>query len=256
MGFRLAGPLLEHKSDYNIVSDGIVAGSIQVPGSKLPIVLMADAQTTGGYPKIATVISADLPVLAVRGAWPQRQISIGVARGRRDDSPGRASTTSENHIGHTSCKRIPRHPSRSLVQSEPDRRRHRRERLTPSSLARICLSVKAPHRDLAITLDCSIALRLSYIPSKHANCPTPQRVDRSPQHGFLSPPHILESVRRRMKLVHRGLQIETVVLPCAQWPSSGRACHRCDDLSGPTLRWARWFRRIACGLVSLPALTD
>jgi biotin-dependent carboxylase-like uncharacterized protein len=68
MGFRLAGPLLEHKGDYNIVSDGIVAGSIQVPGSKLPIVLMADAQTTGGYPKIATVISADLPVLGVRGA--------------------------------------------------------------------------------------------------------------------------------------------------------------------------------------------
>ena len=68
MGFRIAGPLLEHKDGYNIVSDGVVAGSIQVPGSKLPIVLMADAQTTGGYPKIATVISADLPLLAVRGA--------------------------------------------------------------------------------------------------------------------------------------------------------------------------------------------
>lgn len=68
MGFRLDGPTLTHKSDYNIVSDGIVAGSIQVPGSKLPIVLMADAQTTGGYPKIATVISADLPLLGVRGA--------------------------------------------------------------------------------------------------------------------------------------------------------------------------------------------
>jgi allophanate hydrolase len=48
------------------VSDGIVTGSIQVPGSKLPIVLLADAQTTGGYPKIATVISADLPLLGVR----------------------------------------------------------------------------------------------------------------------------------------------------------------------------------------------
>jgi allophanate hydrolase subunit 2 len=60
--------MLEHKSDYNVVSDGIVAGSIQVPGSKLPILLMADAQTTGGYPKIATVISSDLPVLGVRGA--------------------------------------------------------------------------------------------------------------------------------------------------------------------------------------------
>jgi allophanate hydrolase subunit 2 len=54
MGFRLAGPLLPHAADYKIVSDGIVAGSIQVPGSKMPIVLMAGAQTTGGYPKIAT----------------------------------------------------------------------------------------------------------------------------------------------------------------------------------------------------------
>ncbi len=54
--------------NYNIVSDGIVAGSIQVPGSKLPIILMADAQTAGGYPKIATVISADLPLLGVRGS--------------------------------------------------------------------------------------------------------------------------------------------------------------------------------------------
>jgi allophanate hydrolase subunit 2 len=68
MGFRLAGPTLAHKGDYNLVSDGIVAGSIQVPGSKLPIVMMADAQTAGGYPKIATVISADLPHLGVRGA--------------------------------------------------------------------------------------------------------------------------------------------------------------------------------------------
>lgn len=66
MGFRLDGPALPHAQGYNIVSDGIVAGSIQVPGSGLPIVLMADAQTTGGYPKIATVISADTPVLGRR----------------------------------------------------------------------------------------------------------------------------------------------------------------------------------------------
>lgn len=69
MGFRLDGPLLEHKGgNFNIVSDGIVGGSIQVPGSKLPIILLADAQTAGGYPKIATVISADLPLLGVRGS--------------------------------------------------------------------------------------------------------------------------------------------------------------------------------------------
>jgi biotin-dependent carboxylase-like uncharacterized protein len=66
MGYRLAGPGIEHAAGYNIVSDGIVSGSIQVPGSGEPIVMMADRQTTGGYPKIATVISADLRVMAQR----------------------------------------------------------------------------------------------------------------------------------------------------------------------------------------------
>ncbi len=64
MGCRLEGPPIEHAGDFNIISDGIVAGSIQVPGSRLPIILLADRQPTGGYPKIATVISADLPILA------------------------------------------------------------------------------------------------------------------------------------------------------------------------------------------------
>ena len=63
MGMRLDGPLLEHAKGFNIVSDGIAPGSIQVPGNGLPIVLLADRQTTGGYPKIATVISADMPAL-------------------------------------------------------------------------------------------------------------------------------------------------------------------------------------------------
>jgi|RhiMetdeSRZDD1v2_1073273.scaffolds.fasta_scaffold01200_19 allophanate hydrolase len=66
MGFRLDGPKLAHAKGYDIVSDGTVAGAIQVPGSGQPIVLLADAQTTGGYPKIATVISADVPVIARR----------------------------------------------------------------------------------------------------------------------------------------------------------------------------------------------
>ncbi|MBF9233739.1 5-oxoprolinase subunit C family protein [Microvirga alba] len=60
MGFQLSGPTLEHSKGFNIVSDGIVDGHIQVPGNGQPIVLMRDRQTTGGYPKIATVISADL----------------------------------------------------------------------------------------------------------------------------------------------------------------------------------------------------
>ena len=63
MGMRLAGPPLEHAKGYNIVSDGIAPGAIQVPGNGAPIILLADRQTTGGYPKIATVISADIPAL-------------------------------------------------------------------------------------------------------------------------------------------------------------------------------------------------
>ena len=50
MGYRLDGPQISHLHGHNIVSDGTVDGSIQVPGSGQPIVLMADAQTTGGNP--------------------------------------------------------------------------------------------------------------------------------------------------------------------------------------------------------------
>ena len=63
MGMRLEGQAIRHLCGFNIVSDAIATGSIQVPGSGQPIVLLADRQTTGGYPKIATVISADLPAL-------------------------------------------------------------------------------------------------------------------------------------------------------------------------------------------------
>jgi biotin-dependent carboxylase-like uncharacterized protein len=66
MGYRLVGPPIGHSRGHNIISDGIAPGSIQVPGSGQPIVLMADRQTTGGYPKIATVISVDLGFLAQR----------------------------------------------------------------------------------------------------------------------------------------------------------------------------------------------
>jgi biotin-dependent carboxylase-like uncharacterized protein len=64
MGMRLAGRPIKHKRGFDIVSDAIAPGSIQVPGNGQPIVLLADRQTTGGYPKIATVISADVPALA------------------------------------------------------------------------------------------------------------------------------------------------------------------------------------------------
>ncbi|MEG3132698.1 biotin-dependent carboxyltransferase family protein [Rouxiella sp. T17] len=60
MGYRLTGAPLAHTKGFNIVSDAISRGSIQIPGSGQPIIAMNDRQTTGGYPKIATVIRADL----------------------------------------------------------------------------------------------------------------------------------------------------------------------------------------------------
>ncbi|KIZ45508.1 MULTISPECIES: biotin-dependent carboxyltransferase family protein [Rhodopseudomonas] len=64
MGYRLEGPAIKHLHGHNIVSDGTVNGSIQVPGNGQPIVLMPDRGTSGGYPKIATVITVDLRRLA------------------------------------------------------------------------------------------------------------------------------------------------------------------------------------------------
>ncbi|WP_368669554.1 biotin-dependent carboxyltransferase family protein [Agrobacterium sp. a22-2] len=60
MASMLDGPSLPAVRGHDIVSDGTLTGSVQVPSSGRPIVLMADRQTTGGYPKIATIISADL----------------------------------------------------------------------------------------------------------------------------------------------------------------------------------------------------
>lgn len=64
MGYRLSGPPLLHAGSADIVSDATPPGAIQVPANQQPILLMADRQTTGGYPKIAVVISADLPLAA------------------------------------------------------------------------------------------------------------------------------------------------------------------------------------------------
>jgi antagonist of KipI len=62
MGFRLQGPRLTHARGADIISDATPLGVLQIPASGQPILLMADRQTTGGYPKIATVIAADMAV--------------------------------------------------------------------------------------------------------------------------------------------------------------------------------------------------
>lgn len=64
MGYRLEGAKIEHCSKPDIVSDALCQGAIQVPGHGMPIVMMADRQTTGGYAKIGTVIGPDLQILA------------------------------------------------------------------------------------------------------------------------------------------------------------------------------------------------
>ena len=64
MGARLKGPFIEHTRGHDIVSDGVPMGGIQVIGDGQPIVLLADRQSAGGYTKIATVCSFDLPRIA------------------------------------------------------------------------------------------------------------------------------------------------------------------------------------------------
>jgi biotin-dependent carboxylase-like uncharacterized protein len=86
MGMRLEGVALKHCKGFNIVSDGIAPGSIQVPGDGQPIILLADRQTTGGYPKIATVASVDLPALGRVGPGSVLQfeaVSVEVAEDLR-----------------------------------------------------------------------------------------------------------------------------------------------------------------------------
>ena len=85
MGYRLEGPVIRHRHGHNIVSDGTVNGSIQVPGNGAPIVLMPDRGTSGGYPKIATVISADF------GRFAQ----IPAGRGFRFRAVGMAAAQAE-----------------------------------------------------------------------------------------------------------------------------------------------------------------
>ena len=66
MGSRLDGPVIPHKGRADIISDGIAFGAIQVPSEGKPIILLADRQSTGGYTKIANVITVDLPKVAQR----------------------------------------------------------------------------------------------------------------------------------------------------------------------------------------------
>ena len=83
MGCRLDGPVIQHVTDGNIISDGIAFGAIQVPSEGKPIIMLGDRQTTGGYTKIANVISADFRLLGQLKAGDKvkfEKVSIGQAQ--------------------------------------------------------------------------------------------------------------------------------------------------------------------------------
>ncbi|MBA3415235.1 MAG: 5-oxoprolinase/urea amidolyase family protein, partial [Chloroflexia bacterium] len=128
MGVRLTGgPPIAHRRGSDLISEGIVPGSIQVPGDGQPIALLAACQTMGGYPKIATVIDADLDLLcqirpggqirfaavepaAARTARLTYRASLGdhaiTRNGRQADVPVSASTNQPPHAATPSESRM------------------------------------------------------------------------------------------------------------------------------------------------------
>jgi len=119
MGYRLDGPEIETKNGSDIISDGIALGAIQVPSEGRPIIMLADRQTTGGYAKIGTVATVDIPRLVQSPAGtPIRFRRIGV-----DEAQGVYRDT-ERYI------RMLRHRVHRPVASQMSPRRTAR-RLTP-----------------------------------------------------------------------------------------------------------------------------
>lgn len=99
MGYRFSGQALELEAPLEMLSHAVTAGTIQVPPSGQPIVLMADCQTTGGYPKIACVAAADLGHLA--------QLRFGGSiRFRMTDAAGAAKLMRQNQAYLNQIKRI------------------------------------------------------------------------------------------------------------------------------------------------------
>lgn len=95
MGFRLDGPEIETVNGSDIISDGIALGAVQIPNHGRPIIMLADRQTTGGYAKIGTVASVDIPKLVQ--CKPGRAIrfeEISVRRRKRVPQGGAGNASS------------------------------------------------------------------------------------------------------------------------------------------------------------------
>ncbi|WP_051335469.1 biotin-dependent carboxyltransferase family protein [Methylocapsa acidiphila] len=102
MAYRLDGPEIPHARGHDIVSDGIALGAIQIAGDRKPLILMADRQPTGGYPKLGHVIGADIGRLAqMRPGEACRFTAVSVAEARAallDVEEDVAETPSRLHI--------------------------------------------------------------------------------------------------------------------------------------------------------------
>ena len=84
MGVRLDGPELKRENDIDLISEAVAPGTIQVPSSGMPILLLGDCQTIGGYPKLAHVITVDLPIAAqLRAGDPIRFSEVSLADAHR-----------------------------------------------------------------------------------------------------------------------------------------------------------------------------
>ncbi len=84
MGARLDGPELKRENDIDLISEAVAPGTIQVPSSGMPILLLGDCQTIGGYPKLAHVITVDLPIAAqLRAGDPIRFSEVSLADAHR-----------------------------------------------------------------------------------------------------------------------------------------------------------------------------
>ena len=102
MGCRMEGPVIEHKNGGDIISDGIAFGAIQVPGAGKPILMLADHQTTGGYTKIANVITADFRLAGqLKGGDKVRFEQISVAKAQELLRCQRASRKLLAHLVNT-----------------------------------------------------------------------------------------------------------------------------------------------------------
>ncbi len=139
MACFLDGTPLTHAKGHDIVSDGVAMGAIQVPGNGLPIILMADRQSTGGYPKIATVIGPDLGRLAQAQGAPASRSRRSPSR-RPSRPPGRGGGPSRR--GSARAAAAHGLPGGIPARAEPRRRchrragRHREGRVSPRKRAR------------------------------------------------------------------------------------------------------------------------